>query len=651
VRICLLCPAPTEWADVTHSVGELARVLADRHEVLVVRTGHTHHRTPPDPASDLRLGSAATEIVADLDQAAWGFAFADEDHRHAACAMAAIRSAYGEDGPDYIEVPDFRAHGLVALQARRSADPLLAKTTIGVRLCASTEMISLHDGTIQLPGRRRLSRLELEQLRLADVLVWPGGDCLELLRRHHPSLELPPDVRIPPPEARDAPAPAAGDGDEGPLRILYAAPLQRSRGAVDLAEACLGLEGDGWSLTMAGEDTETAPAGQSVRMTIESMGADDPRIRFEAPLSPVELERRAAEFDLLAVPSRVEAWSPAAIAAMRAGLPVLATPIGGLVEIVDDGAGGWLADGLGPEALGRALNRLLRSPGEAARARRDTAAPARAASLSDPERALAEYERLAEGSPPPPAAPPAPPEPLVTGVITYHGLHGYVSGAVASLLGQTHANLEVLVVNDGSFGPDDAVLEELGEIPRVTIATQINRGEAVARNLGAVLARGEYVVMLDADNMLEPGFVERALATFRRNPHLAYVTCWLRMVAPEGEELPGGQGYAALGNRVLAEGEEENWDGDTLAMLPRAVFVERGLGYKPDGSIHSDWSFYRALRRLGAFGAVIPEQLARYRVRPDSLLRHHDEGLRTRGWADEDVWKELASTRWTAEVG
>jgi glycosyltransferase involved in cell wall biosynthesis len=235
----------------------------------------------------------------------------------------------------------------------------------------------------------------------------------------------------------------------------------------------------------------------------------------------------------------------------------------------------------------------------------------------------------------------------VTGIVTYYGVAEYATDAVDSLLGQTHRNLEVLIVNDGSFTAADSVLDELAARPRVRVVTQPNAGEAAARNLGAILAEGEYLVMLDADNVLEPGFVERGLRAFDRNPELAYVTCWLRMVDAAGVEPPDAHGYAPLGNAVVAE-NTENWDGDTLAMLPRRLFAELGYGYGPNGSMHADWELYRWLRAEGRFGVVVPELLARYRVRPGSLLQAHGEQIQERGWRAGQDRNRQRRVRWVA---
>ncbi len=562
--------------------------------------------------------------------------------------MEAIRERYGSEGPDYLEVGDGAPLGFVPLQARAGGDPLLSRTLIGVRACPSSELRALHDGVLNQPDHWRRAELGRWQLGQADRLLWPGGDVLGLYRRYYAGLALPPDLQVgmPPPPPLTSSSPRAARG--GPLRILFLGELRRSRGPLDLLEACLSLSRDDWELTLIGADTQTATMGQSVREALEAMADGDPRVRVDAVLANAELAPALAAADILALPSRVDAWSEEGVVAMRAGLPLLATPVGGLVELVGDGLTGWLAADIGPRALARALERLLGDRGEVERVREGGAIVAGAERLADPEPIIAAYAALAAAASALPAPPPVPATgPLVSGVVPFHGASEFVSEAVESLLAQTHRQLEVLIVNDGSFAAADAVLDELARDPRVTVVTQSNAGEAAARNLGATLARGEYVVMLDADNVVEPRFVERALAAFTARPDLAYVSCWLRMIDREGAEMPAEHGYAPLGNGVV-EDDSENWDGDTLALLPRRLFTELGFQYGPGGSMHSDWELYRWLRREGQLGTIIPERLARYRVLSTSLLRAHGEGLREWGWGESRDRNRARRTRWIA---
>ncbi|HEX5989510.1 MAG TPA: glycosyltransferase [Solirubrobacterales bacterium] len=609
-------------ADEAPAMRRWAELLAARHEVHLIE------------APEAGEGIAA-------------LSFAGEDHRRSAAVLERIERAYGEDGPDLLLVGDRRAPGLVPLQARAAGHSSLRGTLVAVQLLATAELLALHDGRSSQPGEARAAELEREQLRLADRLVWPGGDSLDLYRRYYGDLRLPPAVRIAPaftaPEPPQRPAP---HDPSAPLRILYAGRLQRHEGVFDLVEACLRLPDDEWQLTLAGADTETASMGQSVRLTLEAMCGGDPRVRFE---DEADLAGLAREHDLAAAPAGFAVGADPVLEAMAAGLPVLATPVGAQAEAVEPGVGGWLTEGTGTAAIERALTALLEDRDGVERVRRSGQAYESFLRLADPEPALDAFDELlaevpSAGTAPAPAGAQ---EPLVTAVVPYYRAHRYVAEAVASLLAQTHANLRVVVVNDGSFEADDSVLEELELDPRVQVVHQLNRGDAIARNLGILLAEGEYLLMFDADNVLEPEFVSRALAMLQADPQLAYVTCWLRFVRADGEELEG-RGYAPLGNRVV-DGEEENWDGDTIALFPRRVLAGPAPTFDTEISMHADWLFYRRLRARGEFGAVIPERLARYRVHPDSLLRSTDERLHRRNWEEGRDRRRLADAQSVVE--
>lgn len=624
MKICIVSAEHSAYGGIGNALRLQVELLSAHHEVTLIER--------PEPSEALARMS-----------------FAGEDHLRSAAVLEAIEVAYAEGaGPDVLEVCDYRALGLVPLQARAAGHRLLRETVIAVRTSASAELVALHDGSSMRPGERRVAELEREQFRLADRLFWPGGDVLDLYRRYYGDELLPLPVRVgrPYPVPMDPPHAGTRDG-RGPLRILYAGRLQRLKGVLDLVEACLGLPRDDWELTMIGADTETAAMGQSVRLTIEAMCEGDPRVRIEDAVPHEELQRRFADHDLLVSASTFEICANVVLEAMRAGLPVLATPVGAQTEAIAHGVSGWLAEDVGAVALRSALAPLLADRGELERVRASGEVFAAFGRFTDVAPLLGAYESLGEAARTDrPAIAAGTGEPSVTAVLPYFRAHLYIEEAVASILSQTHRNLDVVIVNDGSFEPDDAVLDRLAEDPRVQVVNQLNNGDLAARNLGLRLVRGDYLLMFDADNALEPEFVARALAMFRERPEAAYVTCWLRFVDSEGEDLGGG-GYAPLGNRVLAE-EEENWDGDTSALLPRRVLDLVRPPLAVGGPMQGDWFLYRRLRALGEYGAVIPERLIRYRVLPQSQLRALDEELHARSWAEGKDWRELAAVRWTA---
>lgn len=104
--------------------------------------------------------------------------------------------------------------------------------------------------------------------------------------------------------------------------------------------------------------------------------------------------------------------------------------------------------------------------------------------------------------------------------------HGeFVAEAVESALAQTHRDLEVVVVDDGSTDP--ATVRRVAELaqPRVKTLRTANGGLAAARNRGIETTDAEFIVPLDADDRLAPTFVERALAVVAARPSVGIVAC------------------------------------------------------------------------------------------------------------------------------
>src|SRR5262249_36774812 len=147
------------------------------HEVTVV---HAFASAAPAPTGD---PAGPRHVVADLAPLP-PIAFSCEDHARSAAVLNAIEGVYGDSPPDYLEVPDYRGLGLVPLQARNGGHRSLRGCTVGVRLRGAAEAICMHDGDWREPPNRILFDFEREVLRLADLVLWPGGDVRGVYERY-----------------------------------------------------------------------------------------------------------------------------------------------------------------------------------------------------------------------------------------------------------------------------------------------------------------------------------------------------------------------------------------------------------------------------------------------------------------------------------
>ncbi|MEA2268531.1 MAG: hypothetical protein QOC64_1141, partial [Solirubrobacteraceae bacterium] len=212
-------------------------------------------------------------------------------------------------------------------------------------------------------------------------------------------------------------------------------------------------------------------------------------------------------------------------------------------------------------------------------------------------------------------------EPSVSAVIPVFNGEAFVADAVDSVLGQTHAPAECIVVDDGSTDATAEVVARFGDAVR--LIRQRNAGVSAARNRGAAAATGRYVAFLDADDAWAPAKLERQLAATARLPEPGLVLCDLELF----DEATGATlgraamqpGPRTLLDMVLFEGVETVSCSST-ALLPRALFERMG-GFDAALSMSADWDFL-ASALLTAPVASVPEALVRYRVHGANMSRN-----------------------------
>ncbi|MBI5761249.1 MAG: glycosyltransferase family 2 protein [Planctomycetales bacterium] len=130
------------------------------------------------------------------------------------------------------------------------------------------------------------------------------------------------------------------------------------------------------------------------------------------------------------------------------------------------------------------------------------------------------------------------PPPLVSVVIPTYNRAYCVARTIDSALAQTHQNLEILVVDDGSKDDTAAVIRaRYGREPRVRYVFQENTGVSGARNHGMAESRGEFVALLDSDDIWFPWKIEAQLAVLRNFPEAGMVWSDMEAIDSEGRML------------------------------------------------------------------------------------------------------------------
>jgi glycosyltransferase involved in cell wall biosynthesis len=198
-------------------------------------------------------------------------------------------------------------------------------------------------------------------------------------------------------------------------------------------------------------------------------------------------------------------------------------------------------------------------------------------------------------------------------VVTCHNLGTYLPETLESLAAQTERNFDVVVVNDGS--DDAATCRLLSGLdgPNMRVIHSERRGLPGARNLGVSHTAGEFLCMVDADDLLDPDYLERSVHTLTSRPDVAFASHWLRAFGDETWDwTPTDCTFPALLQTNTVNG---------AALMRREMFDRLG-GFDEtmvDGC--EDWEFWIRAVAAGFSGVIIPEFLFRYRRRADSMSR------------------------------
>lgn len=95
-------------------------------------------------------------------------------------------------------------------------------------------------------------------------------------------------------------------------------------------------------------------------------------------------------------------------------------------------------------------------------------------------------------------------QPLISIIVCVYNTEKYIAKCLKSICAQTYANIEIIVVNDGSTDKTAMIINEWQEKDeRIVLVQQENKGLAVARNVGLDISRGEYIGFVDADDYIE----------------------------------------------------------------------------------------------------------------------------------------------------
>ena len=216
---------------------------------------------------------------------------------------------------------------------------------------------------------------------------------------------------------------------------------------------------------------------------------------------------------------------------------------------------------------------------------------------------------------------------LVSVIIPSYNHCRYIADAIDSVLGQSHEKLELIVVDDGSTDESLAVIRGYHS-EKIKLIVQENQGAHAAINLGIAASKGEFVTVLNSDDIYHPKRLTR-LVEYALSNNQPFVFSGLKMIDDIGEEYRGSRWKSYVTLRMESERHASynyfllgNIAYTTSNFFMRRSFFDRVGGFKQLRYTH-DWNW--ALRStVFEKNGWLKEDLLYYRVHGSNTLNETD---------------------------
>lgn len=198
----------------------------------------------------------------------------------------------------------------------------------------------------------------------------------------------------------------------------------------------------------------------------------------------------------------------------------------------------------------------------------------------------------------------------VSVIIPYYNNDKTIEDTIKSVVNQTHKNIETIVVNDGSEEISELFLEKINSQYNIIVLKQPNSGPSIARNLGAKIASGYYLLFLDADDIIAESYIEKCVSKFNddKNLEIVYSKAKYFDYVNKDWNLAELQFPDFLINNCIY----------ISSLIKRDTFINIGL-FDTNIAFTEDWELWMRIIKQNGLKSVykIPETLFFYRKRKE----------------------------------
>jgi hypothetical protein len=140
--------------------------------------------------------------------------------------------------------------------------------------------------------------------------------------------------------------------------------------------------------------------------------------------------------------------------------------------------------------------------------------------------------------------------PKVSVIMPVYNGASFIAKAIDSILCQTFHDLELIIVDDASTDDTEKIISAYDDARVRLVRNQSNLGIATSRNRGIAFASGDYIALLDADDIALPTRLSEQVGFLEDNPEYGMVGSWIEFIDKAGNSNGGGMRYEATPDEI-----------------------------------------------------------------------------------------------------
>lgn len=207
--------------------------------------------------------------------------------------------------------------------------------------------------------------------------------------------------------------------------------------------------------------------------------------------------------------------------------------------------------------------------------------------------------------------------PLVSVLMPAYNSDKYIAQAIQSILDQTHSNLELCIINDGSTDKTAEVIDQFDDRRIVKVNQSENRGLVETRNALIEMARGQYIAYLDNDDIAFPDRLEKQLAFLEAGKADLCSGAYETYNEETGKRRKSKERYTDADIKALISVYCPLCN---PAVMGRAEVFKK-FRYKPGNDHAEDYSMWQEIALAGYRLANLKDKLITYRLHPKQISR------------------------------